>query len=80
MAIYIIPEIGAKGKFLFKAPFSNNTTAATEFECMSVRTLTDIVKNQEFFITKGLGSPPVWFVEVRIENVERYDRKVDVRD
>jgi len=43
-------------------------------------TLTDIVKNQEFFITKGLGSPPVWFVEIKIENVERYDRKIDVRD
>lgn len=43
-------------------------------------TLTDIVKNQEFFITKGLGSPPVWFVEVKIDNVERYDRKFDVRD
>ncbi len=43
-------------------------------------TLTDIVKNQEFFITKGIGSPPVWFVEVRIENVERYDQKIDVRD
>lgn len=47
MAIYIIPEIGAKGKFLFKAPFSNNTTAVTEFECMSVRTLTDIVNSGE---------------------------------
>ncbi len=43
-------------------------------------TLTDIVKNQEFFITKGIGSPPVWFVEVKIENVERYDQKIDVRD
>ena len=43
-------------------------------------TLTDIVKNQEFFITKGLGSPPVWFVEVKIENIERYDQKIDVRD
>jgi len=43
-------------------------------------TLTDIVKNQEFFITKGLGSPPVWFVDVKIDNVERYDQKVDVRD
>jgi hypothetical protein len=43
-------------------------------------TLTDIVKNQEFFITKGIGSPPVWFVEVKIENVERYDQKMDVRD
>jgi len=43
-------------------------------------TLTDIVKNQEFFITNGIGSPPVWFVEVKIENVERYDLKIDVRD
>jgi len=43
-------------------------------------TLTDIVKNQEFFITKGIGSPPVWFVEVKIENIERYDQKIDVRD
>jgi len=43
-------------------------------------TLTDIVKNQEFFTTKGIGSPPVWFVEVKIENIERYDQKIDVRD
>jgi len=43
-------------------------------------TLSDVVKNQEFFITKGLGSPPVWFVEIKIENVERYDQKIDVRD
>lgn len=43
-------------------------------------TLTDIVKNQEFFITKGLGSPPVWFVEVKIENIERFDLKPDIRD
>lgn len=43
-------------------------------------TLTDIVKNREFFMTKGIGSPPVWFVEVKVENVERYDIKIDVRD
>jgi hypothetical protein len=43
-------------------------------------TLTDIVKNQEFFMTKGIGSPPVWFVEVKVENVERYDSKIDIRD
>jgi len=43
-------------------------------------TLSDIVKNQEFFTTKGLGSPPVWFVDVKIENIERYDQKIDVRD
>lgn len=43
-------------------------------------TLTDIVKNREFFMTKGIGSPPVWFVEVKVENIERYDIKIDVRD
>jgi hypothetical protein len=43
-------------------------------------TFTDIVKNQDFFITNGLGAPPVWFVEIKVENVERNDLKVDVRD
>jgi hypothetical protein len=52
MAIYIIPEIGAKGKFLFSAPFSNNTTADTEFECMAVRTLTAVVNSGEDGYTK----------------------------
>ena len=42
--------------------------------------LSTIVKNQDFFITKGLGSPPVWFVEVKIENVDRSDIKQDIRD
>jgi hypothetical protein len=43
-------------------------------------TFTDIVKNQDFFTTKGLGAPPVWFVDIKVENVERNDQKVDVRD
>jgi mannose/fructose/N-acetylgalactosamine-specific phosphotransferase system component IID len=43
-------------------------------------TFSDIVKNQEFFITKGLGAPPVWFVEIKVENIERNDQKIDVRD
>ncbi len=43
-------------------------------------TLTDIVKNRDFFISKGIGSPPVWFVEVKIDNIERYDLNPDVRD
>lgn len=46
-----------------------------------VRTsLTDIVKNKEYFTTKGIGKPPIWFVDVKIENTERYDLKPDVRD
>jgi hypothetical protein len=43
-------------------------------------TLNDIVKNQDFFTTKGLGNPPVWFVDIKVENVERTNQKVDVRD
>jgi hypothetical protein len=43
-------------------------------------TFNDIVKNQDFFTTKGLGSPPVWFVDIKVENVERNDQKADVRD
>lgn len=42
--------------------------------------LTDIVKNKEYYTSKGLGKPPVWFVEVKIENTERYDLRPDVRD
>lgn len=46
-----------------------------------VRTsLTDIVKNKEYYTTKGIGKPPIWFVDVKIENTERYDLKPDVRD
>jgi hypothetical protein len=43
-------------------------------------TFNDIVKNQDFFISKGLVSPPVWFVEIKVENIDRRDQKVDVRD
>jgi hypothetical protein len=43
-------------------------------------TFSVIVKNQEFFMTKGLGSPPVWFVDVKIENIDRHDLKPDIRD
>ncbi|MCL2154875.1 MAG: VWA domain-containing protein [Leptospirales bacterium] len=43
-------------------------------------TFNDIVKNQDFFTTKGLGSPPVWFVDIKVENVELNNQKIDVRD
>jgi len=42
-------------------------------------TFNDIVKNQDFFTAKGLGSPPVWFVDIKVENVER-NEKDDIRD
>lgn len=46
-----------------------------------VRTsLTDIVKNKDYYTSKGIGKPPIWFVDVKIENTERYDLKPDVRD
>ena len=47
---------------------------------LAVTTFNDIVKNKDFFITKGLGAAPVWFVEIKVENVDRNDQKVDVRD
>lgn len=46
-----------------------------------VRTsLTDIVKNRDYYTSKGIGRPPIWFVDVKIENTERYDLKPDVRE
>ncbi|HOK02670.1 MAG TPA: VWA domain-containing protein [Spirochaetota bacterium] len=46
-----------------------------------VRTsLIDIVKNKDYYITKGVGRPPVWFINVKIENVESYIHAKDIRD
>jgi len=46
-----------------------------------VRTsLIDIVKNKKYYISKGIGRPPVWFVNVRVENVESYIHIKDIRD
>lgn len=46
-----------------------------------VRTsLIDIVKNKDYYITKGIGRPPVWFINVKIENVESYIHAKDIRD
>ncbi|HOP28844.1 MAG TPA: VWA domain-containing protein [Spirochaetota bacterium] len=42
--------------------------------------LTEIVKNKDYFTSKGIGKPPTWFIDVKIENTERYDLKPDVRD
>ncbi|HRS63530.1 MAG TPA: VWA domain-containing protein [Spirochaetota bacterium] len=46
-----------------------------------VRTsLIDIVKNKDYYMTKGIGRPPVWFINVKIENVESYIHAKDIRD
>lgn len=41
MTIFITPEIGAAGKYKYKAPFDTLGNNQTEFTCISVRTLTD---------------------------------------
>ena len=85
-----------KSGFYFNAGFNirKSTSEAYGIELIPARTdiskdyisnlasttFTDIVKSQDFFITNGLGAPPVWFVEIKVENVERNDLKVDVRD
>lgn len=46
-----------------------------------VRTsLTDIIKNPGYYTSKGIAKPPIWFIDVKIENTGRYDLKPDVRD
>ena len=41
MSEFIIPEVGAKGVYSFKAPFDTLPNKQTEYECMSVRKITD---------------------------------------
>ncbi|HPJ34420.1 MAG TPA: VWA domain-containing protein [Spirochaetota bacterium] len=43
-------------------------------------TLTDIVKNSNYYISKGIGTPPLWFAEIKVDNIESYEPKRDVRD
>ena len=43
-------------------------------------TLSEIIKNPDYYSSTGAGFPPVWFVEVKIENTENYEGKKDVRD
>lgn len=41
MTLYLTPEVGATGKYKYKAPFDTLGNNQTEFTCQSVRTLTD---------------------------------------
>ncbi len=43
-------------------------------------TLSDIVKNPDYYSSTGVGFPPVWFVDVKIDNTESFEGRQDVRD
>jgi len=43
-------------------------------------TLSEIIKNPDFYSANGAGFPPVWFVEVKIEKSEGFEGRRDVRD
>lgn len=43
-------------------------------------TLSGIIKNPDYYSSTGVGFPPVWFVEVKIENTESFEGRKDVRD
>ena len=42
--------------------------------------LADIVKKPDYYSTRGVSYPPVWFVSVRIESAERGRPREDIRD
>lgn len=42
--------------------------------------LGDIVRRADYYTTKGLSHPPVWFVMVKVESAERARPRDDVRD
>ncbi len=57
------------------------TDITSDFITDFVRTsLTDIVKNKNYYTSKGLNRPPLWFVEVKVDNTERFDYRRDVRE
>jgi hypothetical protein len=42
--------------------------------------LADIVKRADYYSTRGVTFPPVWFISVKIESAERARVKDDIRD
>jgi hypothetical protein len=42
--------------------------------------LGDIVKRADYYTTRGVSYPPVWFITVKVESAERARAKGDVRD
>lgn len=47
MSNYIIPPIGAKGKFSFKSPFDTNTKTDTEYTVHSIRGIKELIDSGE---------------------------------
>jgi hypothetical protein len=53
----------------------------TDLVPLSLRAgLGDIVKRADYYTTRGVTFPPVWFISVRVESAERARAKDDVRD
>ena len=52
MENYIVPEIGSKGVYTFKAPYDSLTNNQTELECVSVRKMTDALSAGENVFAK----------------------------
>lgn len=42
--------------------------------------LSEIIKNPDHYSSTGAGFPPVWFIDVKIENCESYESRKDIRD
>jgi hypothetical protein len=47
---------------------------------MALTTLREIMKNPGYYMANGLMSPPLWFIRVRVERVERLRGATDIRD
>ena len=43
-------------------------------------TLKDFIKKPDKYSSTGAGYPPVWFIDVKIENCESYESNRDIRD
>ena len=39
-----------------------------------------VIKNPNTYTTGGIGSPPLWFIEFKVEKTERFGVKKDIRD
>jgi len=40
----------------------------------------EIIKKSEQYTAGGIGSPPVWFIEFKVERTERFGQRRDIRD
>ena len=43
-------------------------------------TLSEIIRNPDTYSSTGAGFPPVWFIDIKIENCESYESSRDIRD